>query len=77
MLLFNSIQIILIKYWINSVHNMHITVPLDNLLLLPNTDHLQQVDDHIRPCSSFTTYTDHLQQVDDHIRGCSSCTKLY
>jgi hypothetical protein len=44
------------------------------VLLLPNTDHLQQVEYYGRGCSSLLN-TDRLQQVEYYGRGCSTSTK--
>ena len=40
------------------------------VLLLLNTDLLQQVEDYVRGCAT-STNTDLLQQVEDYVRGCN------
>ena len=44
------------------------------VLLLPNTDHIQQVEDYVRGC--YTSTTDHIQQVEDYVRGCTNTDRL-
>ena len=43
------------------------------VLLLLNTDLLQQVEDYARGCTT-STNTDLLQQVEDYVRGCTTST---
>ena len=45
------------------------------VLLLPNTDRLQQVEDYVRDCALPLPNTDRLKQVDDYVRGCTTSTK--
>jgi uncharacterized protein (DUF1684 family) len=46
------------------------------VLLLLNTDLLQQVEDYVRGCTT-STNTDLLQQVEDYVRGCTTSTKYW
>ena len=45
---------------------MTFTSGLVVLLLVQNTDHLQQVEDYVRGCTT-STNTDLLQQVEDYV----------
>ena len=47
---------------------------LEVVLLLPNTDRLQQLEDYVRGCTP-STNTDSLQQVEDYVRGCTTSMK--
>ena len=46
------------------------------VLLLLNTDLLQQVEDYVRGCTT-STNTDLLQQVEDYVRGCTTSAKYW
>ena len=46
------------------------------VLLLQDTDSLQQVGDYVRGCSTSTKYW-LLQQIEDYVRGCSISTKYW
>ena len=48
-------------------------IMLEVVLLLLNTDLLQQVEDYVRGCTT-STNTDLLQQVEDYVRGCTTST---
>jgi uncharacterized protein (DUF1499 family) len=46
------------------------------VLLLPNTDRLQQVEDYVRGCTTSTEYW-RLHQVEDYVRGCTTSTEYW
>jgi len=51
-------------------------IMLEVVLLLPNTDRLQQVEDSVRGCSLLPN-TDRIQQVEDYVRGCTTSIKYW
>jgi hypothetical protein len=44
------------------------------VLLLPNTDRFQQVEDYVEVVLLLPN-TDRFQQVEDYVRGCTTSTK--
>ena len=80
------------KYWLPSTswrlykrlyYFYQILIAFNNLkimsevvLLLPNTDRFQQVEDYVRGCTTSTKYWC-FQQVADYVRGCTTSTKYW
>jgi hypothetical protein len=62
-------------YQILTAFNKLMTM-LEFVLLLSNTDRLQQVEDYVRGCLILPN-TECLQQVEDYVRGCITSTKYW